>query len=358
MGNTEPTSDQILEKLKKYQIISSSVFVRPNPVVKIGEASICTEGNLTVISGEPKSGKSALSSVILAGAIRENDQGYDGFASMQVDMNIHGRGVVHIDTEQARHDHCYAIKNNIVRRAGLVNEPDFFKSYNFRGVDLKDFKKLTWEAFKAIAEKYNGLHLAVIDGAADYIPSVNDEVASNDIVRFFELLAQKYRVPIVLIIHHNPQSEKQRGHLGSQLQRKAESLIAVVRKGNGSYVKDQLLRSAGRSDFARIEFQFDKSKGYHVSTGISTRPEPEELEALELADLATQIFSNPLGYTEAVEKLREITKLADRTCKNRIASMTNSGLIEKNNGKYTLKEPVSNNDSPTEETSAEMQGPI
>jgi hypothetical protein len=52
-----------------YCITESTPIKEPVPVIKINGETISTEANITTISGASKSGKSAITGLIIAGAI-------------------------------------------------------------------------------------------------------------------------------------------------------------------------------------------------------------------------------------------------------------------------------------------------
>lgn len=58
-----------LADFEQYRITDSTAIKEPVPVIKINGETISTEGNITTISGASKSGKSAFTGWIIAGAI-------------------------------------------------------------------------------------------------------------------------------------------------------------------------------------------------------------------------------------------------------------------------------------------------
>jgi archaellum biogenesis ATPase FlaH len=328
----------ILQNYSKYRISASDQIKPPTPVISISGSSISTEGNVTVLCGDAKSGKSALCNVILAGAINTPGNKLDGFNGFDVLENASGKAVLHFDTEQAKHQHAKTLLNGVLSRVGLTTEPPFLMTYNIRELDIKDYQSICERIFYAANHKFKGIHLAVIDGIADFIGSVNDETESNKIIHFFEKLAIRYKTPIIVVVHNNPNSEKQRGHLGSQLQRKAESLLAIKRSGNVSHIDPRFLRGASITDIPMIQFEYDATKGYHVSCGIHVKIELEDKHLEELEELAAKVFtSTPIKYKMAAAELMNLTKLKLRSVKTKIKEMLEMELIEKNtDGLYVL----------------------
>jgi hypothetical protein len=338
--NKDKQIEGILQNYSKYRISASDQIKSPIPVISINGSSISTEGNITVLCGDAKSGKSALCNVVLAGAINAPGNKLDGFTGFEVMENASGKAVLHFDTEQAKHQHAKTLLNGILSRVGLTQEPPFLMTYNIRELDIKDYQSVCEKIFYAANHKFKGIHLAVIDGIADFIGSVNDETESNKIIHFFEKLAIKYKTPIIVVVHNNPNSEKQRGHLGSQLQRKAESVLAIKRNGNVSHIDPRFLRGAGIADIPMIQFEYDASKGYHVSCGVHIKIDVEEKHLEELEELAAKVFSStPIKYKTAVGELMNLTKLKLRSVKAKIKEMLEIEIISKtNNGLYFLME--------------------
>src|SRR6201987_875431 len=130
----------ILDVYEVHRISEHSQIAEPVPVITINDEIISTVGNLTTISGASKSGKSAFTSILIAGAISV-DGVIDGLELVNVQPNVHKKAVIHIDTEQARHKH----QNNllsVLRRANL-DDCDYLLSYNIRALELAQYAEVT-----------------------------------------------------------------------------------------------------------------------------------------------------------------------------------------------------------------------
>ena len=76
--------------------------------------------------------------------------------------------------------------------------------------------------------KFGTIDAVVIDGVADLCASPNDEAESLELVSRLHALAQQYSTPIFCVLHENPFGEgKTRGHLGSELNRKAFANLRI-----------------------------------------------------------------------------------------------------------------------------------
>jgi archaellum biogenesis ATPase FlaH len=315
------------EKYDRFKISMRKPIPEPKPIISIENHTISTAGNLTMLSGQSKTGKSSFCNVVIAGAIRGQEYSYDGFEPLYVDENKEQKAVIHIDTEQAMHNHYQNVKNGILERANMTEEPEYYYSYNIREIEIKQRKDFIQKLFEEASIQSNGVHLAVIDGLADFIKSVNDEYESNEIVDFFEKLSIRYECPILAIVHLNPNSVKERGHLGSQLQRKSESVLQIKKDDDEriSYCQPTLLRNACSADVPIIQFEYDIDRKYHVYRGVKDKQENLNDKCKILRDIALQVFTKePLQYSEAVEHITSITSKSEATAKRYIKEMKDS----------------------------------
>ena len=332
---TEP-QETFFHRYEYLRITMLKEIPEPNPIVSIDNHTISTPGNLTMLSGNSKAGKSAFCSVIIAGAIRGHKYYYDGFEPLYIDGNEEKKAVIHIDTEQAKHNHYQNLKNAVLKRSNLEELPEYLYSYNIREMEIKDRQKFTEDLFLEASTKSGGIHLAVIDGLADYINSVNDEQEANSIVHFFEKLSIKYNCPVVTIVHLNPNSNKERGHLGSQLQRKAESVLQI-KKGEDeiSYCEPYLLRNASNLEVPIIQFEYDKDKKFHIYAGTKDKSDEQSNNSKKLKEIVKEVFSKePKQYKEAIKQIMDISGVSEPTAKRYIRQMS-----EEYNFIKKIKEP-------------------
>lgn len=247
--------------LQGRKFIAANKIEKPNSIISIEGSLLTTPGNITTIAGQSKAGKTGVVGAILAGSIQE-DQSKVETLGMSIAHNKESKGILHIDTEQSRFDHD-RMNRSVLNRANLKTEPDFYYSYQLSGLSPKSLEEITEFLIEDISKNHNGMHLVIIDGIGDYVSSVNDEDQSNAIVTMFTNLASKYNVPVVLVLHLNPTAankySKARGHLGSQLERKSETMLNIsIGKSELSKIESHIARNAGK--FGAITFKYDKTK--------------------------------------------------------------------------------------------------
>ena len=205
-------------------------LVEPVPRYCLADVGICTAGNITTISAQAKAGKTAGISAMIASALAEVESNGDflGFKS----SNPKHHAIVTIDTEQTPYDHWKLIERARIR-AGLETTPEWLQSFCVTGFNLPEIRAALRVTLEDAFKRFGGIHSFILDGAADVVPDVNDPLESNALVAEIHALAIEFDCPAIAIIHLNPSSDfKTRGHLGSQLERKAETNLRLKKDDN------------------------------------------------------------------------------------------------------------------------------
>lgn len=341
----EQLSNESFAELSKYEhlrITPETDIPIPIPIITISGETICTEGNITTISGASKSGKSAFTGWILAGAISPDGQLNDPLEGLYVEPNTKQKAVIHFDTEQARHKQQKNIRT-MLYRADLEKMPKYFLSYNIRQLATAEYTKKTGEICEAANKAFDGIHLIVVDGGADYINDVNDQEQSNGIVKFFEDLAIRYKTTVIIIIHTNPGTEKERGHLGSQCQRKSESVLIVKQDSEISYIEGKFLREAGKGKISNMPFMYAEDKGYHVGVQATIRQtvSKDEEKRGTAERISKVVFASGVGLKDgqAIEKVMKELNKAEATAKQYLKIMRAHEMIVQGDDKLWRLNP-------------------
>lgn len=324
-GKADPLVDY-----EHLRITAEKEYPNNEPLITWDGFGVASAGNLTGISAPSKAGKSAFAGVLLAGSISTNGI-IDGFENINVEPNTEGKAVIHFDTEQSEIDQQYNVRT-VLKRAGMDKTPEHFLSYNIRQLPLSDYKKVTDALCLAAAKKFFGIYAIVIDGFADYVMSVNDEETATEIIQYFTLLAIQYQCPVIGLLHTNPDGSKERGHLGSQLQRKCYALITISKSDDDiSVAMPKFLRKGGNNDLQSIYYKYSHERGLHLQ--IDTPDNGAKRDAIirqQHCTIAKEIFAPTvaLKYSEAVEAIMQHTSKGERTAKTMISNMKGWGIIK------------------------------
>ena len=91
-----------------------------------------------------------------------------------------------------------------------------------------------------------------IDGVADLAFGNNDEQEANRVVQLLMTWTARYDIHICTVIHQTKGSDWAIGHLGSAIEKKAESVINIKKDGNYSVFEPKQLRNC--EDFSPFPF--------------------------------------------------------------------------------------------------------
>jgi DnaB-like helicase N terminal domain len=232
----------------------------PPPVLMLGEWVIATPENFVVIQAKVKAGKSATVGAILASTMTP-----EGDCLGFVSPNPRGHAVLHFDTEQSRYHHHMVLVRSM-KRAGRTVPPRWLSSYYVKGISIEQRLGVLRSELARARRECGGVHMAVLDGIADYCSDVNDPLETVALVGLIERLAVEYATVFVLVIHENPGSEigKTRGHLGSHLERKAETPLRLEKDAEGVTVMyADRARACHIPKDKGIRFAWDEASAMH-----------------------------------------------------------------------------------------------
>lgn len=338
--------------VKSLRITDKSNVPDMEPVILInGEAILATKGDISVVGGKEKAGKTSVSMFMVATALMPDDlpakASLDSLGIRSTYCN--GKPVVFIDTEQSPS----SIKRFYQNIAKIVGDRAYLENmhvYNLRPLYKASDKK---EALELIFEMHPDAHLIIIDGIADIVSDPNLPEPSNELIAQLMSKAEELHTSIVAFIHENPgQSTKFRGNLGSELQRKCYGAIGIKKDKQKRVhcIEARLLRHSG--DFDDIYFRYDKELGRMVSL---TGQESEDYRSDSSGErrkrelryrLAHQCLvggSERIRHNEFIRRilnhalLIEGKTFSDTTAKSRLKDMLELGIVEKTAGdRYRL----------------------
>ena len=320
---------------------AATVPQRPVPILLLGDKVISTPGNLTNIQAPAKAGKSAVIGAIIAAMFNGNRQGADtlGFSA----DNCEGRAVLHFDTEQSRFDHDGLIRRAMTR-ARVDTPPPWFHSYCLTDISTDQRQQAISYAVEDAAAAHGGIFAIIIDGVADICRDPNNPEEAFRLVDGLHAGAIKHDCAIITVLHENPGSEtgKMRGHLGSQLERKAETPLRLA-KDPGSGITTIWTDRARHCHIPKDKgtcFSWSDTQGMHVSRGSAGEIKASE-KRQKFIEEATAAFGDAvsLSYSALVAAIMQATRLkSEKTAEKRVTTYQIEGIISKTpGGSYTLK---------------------
>lgn len=283
------------------------------------------------ITGGEGTGKSNYVAALVAGSIRPADIQIDTLG-INVSENTKHKVVLLYDTEQSE---VQLFKNvtNLIKRAKQTDKPDEFKAFCLTGMSRKERLHAIVQSMDRYYFQYGGIQLVVIDGIADLVRCANDEAESVAIIDELYRLAGIYKTCIICVLHFIPNGLKLRGHLGSELQRKAAAILSIEKDEDPamSVVKALKVRDGSPLDVPLMLFSWDRAAGMHLYRGEKPREEKEKRKEKELVGVARDVFGRQehITYIDLCEQIQQILDVKERTAKSYIRFMRERDIIIK-----------------------------
>lgn len=282
------------------------------PVAVISDANnpdriVVSEQNLFVIAGEAKSRKSFLASLLLCDFFKQNPD----------------RKAILIDTEQAEWNVM-----NVARRVCRGMVWDYKTAYeqkrlqvaHLRPYDKAQRLKITEEI---IAQEKP--YLCIIDGARDLIQSVNDDVLCSELVDKFLKWSEVYQCAIGTIVHTNKDGETVRGHLGTELINKAETVL-FCKKKNGQVTGVSSYR-ARNIDIDPFDFEINEKYVPVRTTGTAASQSEMTLGTVKETKALNALAVKEASREEWVNDIRNAAQCAKVTAETYFTHYVQEGYL-------------------------------
>lgn len=220
---TKPNAKELLIKA---EIDIYQKIVAPPSVLCIDDISFGTLGNFSCLTGKSKSRKTFFLSILIASSIDSNG------TFQRIKSQVSSSTVLHFDTEQSEY-HTQLVAKRVVSLLDKDESINNYKCFCLRPYEPKTRIEIIKEAI------YNtpNLKLVVIDGIADLIIGYNNEEEAIKVIGEFMKWTFELNIHIITIVHQNKGDNNAKGHLGSLILQKAETVLSIQRDGDISNVE-------------------------------------------------------------------------------------------------------------------------
>ena len=334
---------------KKSLIHVTDEFALPPVVLQAGEAIIGTLGNFSVSTGKAKAKKTFNVSAIVAAAL-VNGQVLEYKASFPESK----RTILYFDTEQSPY-HCQLVMQRILRLAGLPidREPEYLRFSHLRAIADPNERR---EIIRYAIYNTPNLGLVVIDGIRDLMFDINNSTEATKLVGDLMQWTSEQNIHIQTVLHLNKGDDNARGHIGTELNNKAETVLQITKDNtlpDRSIVAPAIIRSKPFNKFAfRLKEMEDEicipeiDTSYKDADSKPHRYSYHEISDMEHRKALTQAFSlrEVLTYGELIVALRKVyaevvgQSYGQTKLKGLLQFLLNKGiLVKEERGKYRLR---------------------
>lgn len=228
--------------------VTDTIAVAPEVLFCNGTV-IGTLGNFSASTGKAKSKKTFNVSAILAAALT-NGECLRYVAEFPEDK----RTILYFDTEQSPH-HCQRVIKRALQLASLPTDkhPDNLIFAQLR-VHVPDTRLEIID--RAIATTPN-VGLVIIDGIRDLMFDINNATESSRLINKLMEWTDKYQIHIHTVLHLNKSDDNVRGHVGTELNNKAETVLQVTKSSTDDEVSEVSASCIRAMDFAPFAFRIN-----------------------------------------------------------------------------------------------------
>mgnify|MGYP001350136870 CR=1 FL=1 len=298
-------------------------------------------GDYILITGKKSSGKTKYVAGAISAAITRQE-----VFNFQIKLPVNKNKVFHIDSEQGKVSHRKMIEL-ILKLSSIDQYPANFQSHRCRCVAP--------HLILLMVEHYLKLNpdcgMIFLDGMLDTVESINDEKVAARMKRWMQEISEEHNILIAGVIHRGFSADKAIGHLGSYLERGAQTVFAIEKKIENNFsqyiIRTEYIRDDAPPDETAIYFNtqtecWEKCDSFsepEIKKGRGVRQQrPGEYDIAHHVWACGQIFNSQttLSYNNLINEIKIAYGIGDNLAKTDFYKhLIREGLIFKTEDGYT-----------------------
>ena len=276
------------EKLLK---ITDEIQTAPEVLYANGSV-IGTLGNFSASTGKAKS-KKTFNVAAIVGASLVNGKVLGYTAEFPDDK----RTILYFDTEQSPY-HCQKVMERALRLAKLPTDehPERLKFAALRQLT----PTLRLEVIEQAIINTPNVGLVVIDGVRDLMYDINCAKESTDLIGKLMEWTDKYQIHIHTVLHLNKSDDNARGHVGTELNNKAETVLQISRSKTDDTVSEVSATMIRAAEFEPFAFRVNDYGLPEMASGyVFTEPGKKKSDPFPYKELTEQQHREALAVVFA-----------------------------------------------------------
>lgn len=343
MLNKDSFSDEELESyLSKGEIKATDKITVPPKILFVGDCTIATFGNFSASTGKAKSKKTFNISAMVAAAVTNST-----VLNYRACLPEGKRNILYFDTEQSKF-HCHSVLERIYKLSGLSLQEDDPRLM-FWG--LREYTpKLRIAVIDYALRKYDEVGLVIIDGLRDLMYDINNGKEATDVMTVLMAWTSVYELHIHTVLHLNKNDNNPRGHIGTELENKAETVLIISKNTMNNSVSEVKPMHMRDKEFTTFAFHIDDNKLPVLDSSMSVtvvKPREKSLVSLDNEvhqEILGKVFeeNTPTKYNELVDVVAQAYEAAGykrgmNGIKGLLKLLTSKGIIVKEENGYAYK---------------------
>lgn len=295
----------VCELWQKSRLYVTDQFLQPPVVLRVDDSIIGTLGNFSASTGKAKSKKTFNICAIVASALTNGT-----VLNYRSDFPHAKRKVLYVDTEQSPF-HCQRVLKRILSLADLSTEkqPDALEFLCLRGSDPKTRLSIIEYAIYNIPH----LGLVIIDGIRDLVYDINSPSESTSLITKLMQWTDERQIHIHTVLHLNKGDDNTRGHLGTELNNKAETVLQVTKDDMDKDISSVASMYIRDRDFEPFAFRINEDslpeliENYQPQQPLKKKAfDYKEVSEAKHREALEAVFSigEGLSYASLIDRLR------------------------------------------------------
>lgn len=336
-------SDEELESyLSKGEIKATDKVTIPPKILFVGDCTIATFGNFSASTGMAKSKKTFNISAMVAAAVTNTT-----VLNYRACLPEGKRKILYFDTEQSKY-HCHNVLERIYKLSGLSVKKDDPRLL-FWG--LREYTpKLRIALIDYALRKHQEVGLVIIDGLRDLMYDINNGKEATDVMTVLMAWTSVYDLHIHTVLHLNKNDNNPRGHIGTELENKAETVLIISKNLQNNSISEVRPMHMKDKEFSTFAFHIDDNKLPVLDNGISVTVVKRREKSLVSLDnevhqeILSKAFkkNSPTRYSDLVEMVSRAYedagyKRGTNGIKDLLKLLSGKGIIVKQGDTYIYK---------------------
>lgn len=276
----EHNNDDLSRILSESLIRATDTYTTPPQIIWVDNSTIATLGNFSASTGKAKAKKTFNVSALVAASLANGK-----VLNYRASLPEGKRRILYVDTEQSRY-HCHNVLERILRLAGMPTEID---NENLDFVCLREYTPaIRIEVIDYALAHNNGYGLVIIDGIRDLLLDINNAGESVEVINKMMEWSSKYNLHIHCVLHQNKGDNNVRGHIGTELNNKAETVLVIAKSTCEPDISEVSTLHIREKEFTPFAFRVNEEGLPEVVDSYNSKEKEERTARMTYHDLTLE----------------------------------------------------------------------
>jgi len=304
VNETSPVNFAELRQNARLQITDK--FNAPPVILRVGNSIVGTLGNFSASTGKAKSKKTFNICAIVAASLTNGT-----VLNYSATLPDEKQKILYVDTEQSRF-HCQKALKRILQLSELPTDK---QPQTLEFLSLRKFNpKIRLGIIEEAIYHTDNLGLVIIDGVRDLAYDINSPSEATDLITKLMQWSDERQIHIHTVLHLNKGDDNTRGHLGTELNNKAETVLQITKDEFDKDVSSVSAMYIRDIEFEQFAFRINENSlpellnDYHPKQNTTQKGfDYQEVSEAKHRQALETIFSEAkqVSYTNLIGKQQE-----------------------------------------------------